>query len=255
MTNRIAMVTAANGGLGQAVVHQLLRQGLTVIAASKSFDTELTQQTSTIHGPLYQTHIDLEKSTSITETVDLIIDQLGPPTILVNITGGPEPMKVQEVDEKMLKLAFKQVLRPPVLLANALLPYMEEEQWGRIVTCTSSGAVSPIPQLVLSNMFRAGLHAWSKTLSNEVAAAGITANIVIPGRIHTPRVDALDKKRADSYQVDTAEIVQKSISQIPAGRYGTPSEFASVVGFLVTDAASYMTGEAIRVDGGYTNIA
>jgi 3-oxoacyl-[acyl-carrier protein] reductase len=119
-----------------------------------------------------------------------------------------------------------------------------------VISVTSSGVEQPIPNLALSNGIRAAVVGWSKTLANEVAADGITVNVVMPGRIHTQRVDELDAAAAKRTQTDVADVASKSRATIPAGRYGRPEEFADVVTFLASARASYVTGSRIRVDGG-----
>jgi 3-oxoacyl-[acyl-carrier protein] reductase len=127
---------------------------------------------------------------------------------------------------------------------------MCERGWGRVVTSTSSGVVAPIANLGLSNSLRAALVGWSKTLAREVGAAGVTCNIVVPGRIGTARVHALDENKAAREGRSVDEIADASIASIPVGRYGDPAEYGAVVAFLASGPASYVTGSVVRVDGG-----
>jgi 3-oxoacyl-[acyl-carrier protein] reductase len=127
---------------------------------------------------------------------------------------------------------------------------MRARKWGRVITSTSSGVVAPIPNLAISNSLRMALVGWSKTLSREVAAEGVTVNIVLPGRIATRRIEELDQARAKREGKSLAEIVQASTSSIPANRYGRVEEYGDVVAFLASSAASYITGSVVRVDGG-----
>jgi 3-oxoacyl-[acyl-carrier protein] reductase len=137
-------------------------------------------------------------------------------------------------------------------LAQGLLPGMASRGFGRIVTIASSGVEQPIPRLALSNGIRSAVIGWSKTLSAEVASQGITVNVVLPGRIHTERVNELDKAAADRTGSTPEETARASRATIPAGRYGTAQEFADVVTFLASTKASYVTGSKIRIDGGAT---
>lgn len=119
-----------------------------------------------------------------------------------------------------------------------------------MITIGSSGVEQPIPNLAMSNGIRAAVLAWSKTLASEVAGDGVTVNMVVPGRIHTARVDELDAAAAKRTGKSVEEIARASAASIPAGRYGRPQEFADMVVFLASERASYVTGSRLRVDGG-----
>jgi 3-oxoacyl-[acyl-carrier protein] reductase len=127
---------------------------------------------------------------------------------------------------------------------------MRERGGGRIVTITSSSIKQPIPGLILSNTFRAGINGLTKTLSIELAPDKILVNTVAPGRIATERVAELDRLKAEQTGVPVEEVRVEWMSQIPLGRYGSPEEFGRVVAFLGSFANSYITGQAILVDGG-----
>src|SRR3546814_493803 len=137
-----------------------------------------------------------------------------------------------------------------VHLNGRLLPAMLERGWGRIITIASSGVEQPIPNLALSNGIRMAVLGWSKTLAGEVAAQGITVNMVLPGRIHTDRVDQLDLVAAEKQGKSRDEVARASQATIPMGRYGRPEEFADAVTFLASTRAGYITGAKLRVDGG-----
>jgi 3-oxoacyl-[acyl-carrier protein] reductase len=138
-----------------------------------------------------------------------------------------------------------------IKITDRALPQMRARKWGRIITSTSSGVVAPIPNLGVSNALRATLVGWSKTLAREVAADGVTANIILPGRIATPRIAQLDEARAGREKIGVEDVVKQSLAQIPAGRYGDPAEYGDVAAFLASARASYVTGTVVRVDGGY----
>ncbi|MBW8321946.1 MAG: SDR family oxidoreductase, partial [Rhizobium sp.] len=133
---------------------------------------------------------------------------------------------------------------------NALLPLMQTQGFGRILTVASSGVFEPIPNLALSNTLRSALVGWNKTLATEVASYGVTANMLLPGRIHTDRIDELDAANATKAGKSVDEVRAASIRSIPAGRLGKVEEFAAAAAFLCSVPASYVTGTMMRVDGG-----
>lgn len=137
-----------------------------------------------------------------------------------------------------------------IAVTDRVLPAMKARKWGRIITSASSGVVAPIPNLAISNALRLSLVGWSKTLAREVARDGITANIVLPGRIATDRIKFLDAKKAERENRSVEEVAAESTGTIPVGRYGDPQEYANVVAFLAGTPSSYVTGSVIRVDGG-----
>lgn len=142
------------------------------------------------------------------------------------------------------------LLRPHVRLLTATLPGMRSRGWGRVLAVASSGVAAPLPNLALSNLGRAGLANYLKTLATEVAADGVTVNVLLPGRIATDRVAYLDEAAAARSGRPVDQVRAASRAQIPAGRYGEPAEFGAAAAFLCSTHASYITGEALRVDGG-----
>jgi 3-oxoacyl-[acyl-carrier protein] reductase len=127
---------------------------------------------------------------------------------------------------------------------------MKERGWGRIITSTSSGVIAPIANLGLSNSLRSTLVGWSKTLAREVGPFGITSNIVLPGRIATGRITALDEAKAQRENRPVADVTAESTASIPVQRYGNPDEYGQTVTFLAGAGASYITGSVVRIDGG-----
>ena len=127
---------------------------------------------------------------------------------------------------------------------------MQAQRWGRILSISSTSIVAPIANLALSNLGRAALAGYLKCLANEVAAQGITVNSLLPGRIATPRARQINEAAAAQSGISVADVEQSSTGEIPAGRYGEPDEFGAVAAFLCSARASYVTGAALRCDGG-----
>jgi 3-oxoacyl-[acyl-carrier protein] reductase len=141
-------------------------------------------------------------------------------------------------------------VRPQQQLTSLALPAMREHGWGRVLAIGSSGVQAPLPNLALSNLGRAALAGYLKTLAAETAAEGVTVNLLLPGRIATDRVAQLDQNAAQNQGLSVDEVEARSKAGIPAGRYGRPEEFGAVAAFLCSDLASYVTGTALRCDGG-----
>ncbi len=135
-------------------------------------------------------------------------------------------------------------------ITNLCVADMKKSGWGRVLTVASSGVVQPISNLAMSNTIRSSLVGWSKSLSNEIAADGITVNMLLPGRIRTERLKQLDAAAAERTGRSIEDVSAAEQSLIPAGRYGTVEDFGNVGAFLCSEAASYMTGGLIRCDGG-----
>jgi 3-oxoacyl-[acyl-carrier protein] reductase len=193
---------------------------------------------------------DLASADSVDALAHAALSAFGSIDILVNNTGGPPAGVVTSIDVGTWYRQFDQMIMSILRITGRLLPGMRSRGWGRILTIASSSVIQPIPQLGISNTLRPALVAWSKSLSNEVAADGVTVNVILPGRIATARVEELDRLASARQGKPVGEIVKEAESQIPMGRYGRVDEFGSVAAFLVSERASYITGSVVRVDGG-----
>ena len=255
---RTALVLGAGGGLGNAIALGLAREGVRVVAADIDMEAAGRTVADIDNADLkpqgearaLALHWDLADLSVISARLAEIELSFGGVDILVNNTGGPPPTPVSGQDPAVWMKNFQMMVLSVIAITDAVLPGMKARGWGRIITSASSGVVSPIPNLGLSNALRLSLVGWSKTLAREVANQGVTANIVVPGRIATSRIHFLDAQKANREGRTTAEVAAESTASIPVARYGRPEEYADTVSFLASERAAYITGSVIRVDGG-----
>jgi 3-oxoacyl-[acyl-carrier protein] reductase len=249
---KTALVLSAGGGLGRAVALSLAMEGVAIAITdiNETAVTETRRQIEAAGGCAVHGVVDLKDTTGLASFVAKVDRELGGVDILVNISGGPPPTTASNVAVGQWLEQFQAMVMSTIYITDLVLPGMRRKKWGRIITSTSSGVVAPIPNLGISNALRSTLVGWSKTLAGEVAADGITVNIVVPGRIATGRIRQLDEARAAREGKTVEEIIKLSTASIPMHRYGEPAEFANAVTFLASYPASYITGTMMRVDGG-----
>jgi 3-oxoacyl-[acyl-carrier protein] reductase len=252
ITGRVALVLSAGGGLGSAIAVALAREGATVFGCGSNAERleHTAQRVKEAGGTMTPVLADLTQVDALDDLVTSVKRQAGPISILVNMTGGPPPGATAGVEVGTWQRHFESMVLPVFRLTDLVLPDMREQRWGRVITSTSSGVVAPIPNLGISNALRSTLVGWSKSLSAEVGRDGITANVVLPGRIATGRIVSLDNARAEREGRLVEDVAAESVGKIPVGRYGDPAEYGDVVAFLASERASYITGSVTRVDGG-----
>lgn len=252
ISGKTALVLGAGGGLGSAISKALAREGVHVALGDISPDAvdRTAREIEAAGGKSLPLVWDLADLSAIEAFVGNIEANLGSVDILVNNTGGPPPTPASGQPTELWAKHFQSMVLSVVALTDRVLPGMRAGKWGRIITSASSGVIAPIPNLGVSNALRLSLVGWSKTLAREVGTDGITANIVMPGRIATQRISFLDEQKAKRENRSVESITEESTSSIPIGRYGKPEEYGDVVAFLASARAAYLTGSVIRVDGG-----
>lgn len=247
------IVCAASSGLGRATALEFAREGARVMLASRR-ESELSHAVDDIGSatgnPPRYTVADLTRPGDITRLVDATVAAFGGVYALVNNSGGPPAGTFDQFDDAAWQHAFELNLLSYVRTTRAVLPHLRKGGGGRIVNFTSSSVRSPIDNLILSNTFRTGVMAWSKTLAGELGRDGILVNVLGPGRIETDRLAQLDQARATRTGVSVDQVRADARKGIPLGRFGTPEEFARVAVFLGSPANTYVTGQTLLADGG-----
>jgi len=248
LNGRTALVLASTGGLGAATAQALAAEGANVVVSGRN--EERAKQIAAQLPSATGVRCDLSEPGAADLLVAATREAYGEPDIVVLNGPGPKPGRATDLGPGDARAAIDLLVETHLALVTLVLPAMRAAGWGRILAIGSSGVQQPIPTLSASNLGRAALGSYLKTLAGDVAADGVTVNMVLPGRIATDRVASLDEAAANRTGTSVEEARNASIAKIPAGRYGDPAEFGAVVAFLCSEAASYVTGSQVRCDGG-----
>lgn len=238
LEGKTALVLGASKGLGRAIAAALAAEGAEVITVARSGEVHIIADLDDPGAP--QAIIDAVRSSGVS------------PDILVLNSGGPPTGAAASTTPGDFAGVLGRMFNAQLSLAQAFLPEMRARGFGRILAVASTSLVTPIPGLVLSNAVRAMLASWCKTLAAEVAADGVTVNLLLPGQIATDRLTSLHAAMAAGSGMAAEQITARSIAAIPAGRLGRPEEFGDIAAFLASPRAGFITGSAIKVDGGQT---
>ena len=254
LKDRVALVAAASRGIGFACARELAREGARVFLCSRD-EGHAAEAASKIKdetgAEVKALRADVTNNADIARFVDEAIEHAGRVDICVTNAGGPPATVFADTDLDMFRQAFEQNALSAIRLAKFVLPGMIEQKWGRIINITSVSVKQPIEGLLLSNTVRAGLTGWAKTVSNEVAASGVTVNNVAPGYTLTERQDELADVRGKAAGKSKQEVIETWATQAPIQRMAAPEEIAAAVAFLASERASYITGVTLQVDGGW----
>ncbi len=253
LKGKVAMVAGASRGLGYAVARGLAAEGASVSVSSRS--TEAIAAAASRIGSetgvgTLAVPVDVKSAASIEEWYARTIERFGGVDLLYVNAGGPPAGTTLSLDDAAWQSAFELLVLSGVRMVRLAVPSMKARGGGAIVVATSTAVKEPIPNLALSNIVRSAVSAMSKTLANELAADGIRVNHLLPGRIQTDRIRELDTIRGKATGLSPEEVQVNYAKTIPLGRYGQPEEFANAAVFLFSDAARYITGASLQVDGG-----
>src|SRR5216684_1265937 len=243
---KVALITGASSGIGEAVALSLAREGARVAVAARRLERleEVARRAREAGAPeALALAADQSDEGSLRELCKGVEAKLGPIEILIVNGSGPRFGTFTQATPADWDAAYALTLQSALRLVSAVLPGMRARKWGRIVALESISVKQPIPTLVLSNAFRTAVVSALKTLSVEVAAEGVTINSIATGLVETDRFRAL---------YGTPEKKQEALARIPMKRAASPEEYAPLVAFLCGEPARYVTGQTISIDGGLT---
>lgn len=243
------MVAGASRGLGYGVAEALAREGVRVSIASRDAQA-IAAAAERMGGDTLAVPVDVTSPDDIRRWTEATERAFGGVDLLFTNSGGPPAGPAMSFDDAAWQKAAELLLFSTLRMVRAAVPLMQTRGGGAILMSTSASVKEPLPNLGLSTVLRASVSALAKTLALELASSGIRVNQIVPGRIDTDRVRQLDEIAAGKQGITAAEAREKSMASIPMGRYGEAVEYGRVAAFLLSPAASYMTGATVQVDGG-----
>jgi 3-oxoacyl-[acyl-carrier protein] reductase len=253
LKGKVAMVAGASRGLGFAVARALAAEGARVSIGSRDeakIDAAGKRIEADSPGEVLAMMADVRSAGSIAQWHARTVERFGGVDLLFVNAGGPPAGTALSFDDAGWQSAFELLVLSAVRMVRLAVPSMKSRGGGAIVVSTSTSVKEPIPNLALSNVVRSSVSALAKTLAIELAGDRIRVNHLMPGRIETDRIRELDAIRAEQLKVTPQEQQANQAKLIPLGRYGQPDEYANAAVFLLSDAARYITGASLQVDGG-----
>jgi 3-oxoacyl-[acyl-carrier protein] reductase len=254
LDNKVILVAGASTGLGFGVASAVAAEGAKVSMASRSGE-DIVDAAGRLRSKGHQASAfvcDVTNASLIDQWVAATVSEYGAVDGLVLNGGGPPLGKFDDFDDEAWARGFELTLMSAVRMIRAVLPIMRDQGSGAIVAVTSMSVKEPIDHLLLSNVYRSGVTSLVKSLSRDLAGEGIRINNLVPGRMNTERTRSTDKVNAGKRGVSVEVHSTEQQAMIPIGRYGEADEYGAAAAFLLSDAASYITGSTLTVDGGKT---
>lgn len=255
LKDRSALITGASKGIGLGITRCLASQGTKILMVARNevnleseantISKEFNCEIKTLSGDVRDKELPLK-------CIEVMKSSFGGCDILINNSGGPPMGSFVDHSDTVWEESINLNLMSVIRFTKAVMPCMEENNWGRVVNITSTLAKEPTPQMVLSSTLRAGVSAYTKAISTELASKGITVNTLCPGGVMTERLINLVKQSAVKQNKDYSDVLNDSEKGIPIGRFATPEEIGEIVTYLVSHNSRYLTGLSIMADGGLT---
>ncbi len=251
LKDKIVMVAAGSKGLGYGIAEACAKNGATVAIGSRNPDNVAAAagKLSAYGGTIHQATLDARSTSAIDKWTAEVLGEFGRIDGLVVNAGGPPAGKFDDFTDQDWADAFELTLMSAVRMMRAVLPTMRQQKSGAILTVTSLSIKEPLESILLSNVMRSGVVSLVKSLSKDVASQGIRVNNLVPGNIFTDRIISLNQHRAEKQNISPKQVAAAAQAAIPMGRYGKIEEFGAAGAFLLSDAASYISGSTLVVDG------
>lgn len=253
LQGKTVLVTAASMGIGRATAQLFIKEGCKVAICSRNKENlvKAANEIKSLYSvePLWVV-CDINKLSDIENTISVIRKNYGDIDILVNNCGGPIPGFFENLSDDNWQDAFEQILLSAIRFTRLVLPGMKSKNWGRIINITSLSVKQPVDNLILSNSLRSAVTGWAKTLSNQVGKFNITVNNVAPGYTLTARLYELAVSRAKQSGDSHEHVLASMANDVPMKRLARPDEVGSLVVYLASEQAGFITGSTIAVDGG-----
>lgn len=254
LDTRVALVCGSSSGLGLAVARALAAEGCAVAMNGRDqsrLDGAVASSAAAAVGPVEGFRADVSDPAEVAALVSAVTSSLGPIDILLCNAGGPPATAFEAAPPDSWQAALDLNLLSTINLCRAVVPGMRLRRWGRVICLTSVAAKQPLGDLILSTTARAGVLGFAKALADEVAADGVTVNAICPGYMRTERSEELFRRRAGAQRKTVEAITGDLVARIPMRRLGEPAELGATVAFLASEAAGYITGVALAIDGGF----
>ena len=252
LSGKKALVGGSTSGIGKAIAMQLAASGATVTLMSRSIDKleAVKAELATAQGQQHQVlQVDFTDFESYQTLVSTYFEE-NSVDILVNNTQGPPAGTALEKEVADYQQAFDLLFKSVVLTTELALKHMRENRWGRVINVASVSVKEPLSYLVLSNSIRAAVVTWAKSLATEVGPNQVTVNSILTGYFDTDRIRSLNAKKAKEQGISEEEVLEQMEAKVPVRRIGKPEEYGTLVTFLASDQAAYITGTQIPIDGG-----